>query len=148
MCITISEIKNVHLLKFLLLLFFSFLWTPHAQHVETRNSLKPGETLNSSSRLVSPNGIFDLRWSTTFVLINGTYLCTEHMGFGTGSSYTVWFACSVITAANDSDMITLANDAGALKIRRPYAGPIELCSSAQPTNNTLATLLDSENFIF
>ena len=70
------------------------------------------------------------------------------MGFGTLSSYTVWFASSVITAANDSNMITLANDAGALKIRRPGAKPIELCSSAQPTNNTLATLLDSENFIF
>ena len=56
---------NVHLLKFLLLLFFSFLWTPHAQNVETRNSLKPGETLNSSSRLVSP--------STTFLLTYGTY---------------------------------------------------------------------------
>ena len=70
------------------------------------------------------------------------------MGFGTLSSYTVWFASSVITAANDSNMITLANDAGALKIRRPGAKPIELCSSAQPTNNTLATLSDSGNFIF
>ena len=29
---------NVNILKFLLLLFFSFLWTPYAQHVETRNS--------------------------------------------------------------------------------------------------------------
>ena len=138
---------NVHLLKFLLL-FFSSLWTPHAQHVETRNCLKPGKTLNSSSRLVSPNGMFVLRWSTIFVLTNGTYLCTEHMGFGTGSSYTIWFTSSVITTANDSNMITLVNDAGALKIRCPDAEPIKLCSSGQPTNNIVASLLDSGNFIF
>lgn len=131
-CITISEIMNVHLLKFLLLLFFSFLWTPHAQHVKKRNSLKPGETLNSSSRLFSPNGMFVLRWSTTFVLTNGTHLCTEHVGFGTSRSYTIWFASFVITAANNSNMITLANDTGALKIRRPGAEPDEDNSVISP----------------
>ena len=71
---------NVHL-KFLFLLFFSSsLWDSHAQHVPgvaAPNSIKPGDTLNSSSSLNSPNGRFMLRfylWPGAFATTNYTYL--------------------------------------------------------------------------
>ncbi|KAK7828593.1 g-type lectin s-receptor-like serine/threonine-protein kinase ces101 [Quercus suber] len=128
---------NVHL-KFLLLLFFSsFLWDSHAQHVPgvigvaARNSLKPGDTLNSSSSLNSPNGRFMLRfylWPAAFGTTNYTYL--------------------TIFRTSDSRLLTVENNAGSLKIRHHGDNPIELSSSPQPTNNTVAFLLDSGNFVF
>ena len=49
---------------------------------------------------------------------------------------------------NNFDLLTLENNAGSLKIRRHGDNPIELSSSSQPTNNTVASLLDSGNFVF
>ena len=141
---------NVHL-KFLFLLFFSSSsWDSHAKHVPgvaARNSLKPGDTLNSSSSLNSPNGRFMLRfylWPAAFGTTNYTYLAI----FRTSNSSLVWYTRQGIPITNDFDLLTLENNAGSLKIRRHGDNPIELSSSPQPTNNTVASLLDSGNFVF
>ena len=129
---------NVHF-KFLFLLFFSSsLWDSHAQHVPgvaARNSLKPGDTLNSSSSLNSPNGRFMLRfypWPAAFGTTNYTYLAI----FRTSDSRLVWYTRQGIPITNDFDLLTLENNAASLKIRRHGDNPIELSSSPQPTNNT------------
>ena len=141
---------NVHL-KFLFLLFFSSsLWDSHAQHVPgvaAPNSIKPGDTLNSSSSLNSPNGRFMLRfylWPAAFGTTNYTYLTM----FRTSDWRLVWYTRQGIPITNDFDLLTLENNAGSLKIRRHGDNPIELSSSPQPTNNTVASLLDSGNFVF
>ncbi|KAL4598181.1 hypothetical protein ACB092_11G041400 [Castanea dentata] len=113
---------NVQLLKFLLLLlFFSSMWTPHAQQIP--DTLKPGDTLTSSSRLVSSEGRFTLMftWSKTYLWISG---------------------------ANDSNVLDLEYKAGSLIIMGQAGNLMTFYSSTQPTNNTVPTLLDSGNFIF
>ena len=108
---------NVHL-KFLFLLFFSSsLWDSHAQHVPgvaALNSLKPGDTLNSSSSLNSPNGRFMLRfylWPAAFGTTNYTYLTI----FRTSDSHLVWYTRQGIPITNEFDLLTLENNAESLK---------------------------------
>nr|POE58830.1 g-type lectin s-receptor-like serine/threonine-protein kinase [Quercus suber] len=132
---------NVQLLKFLfLLLFFSSLWTPHAQQVP--DTLKPGDMLTSSSRLVSSEGRFTLTftWSSLFER-NCTFLVISSTS-GPSKTY-LW-----ISGANDSNVLGLENKTGALIIMGQAGNLMTLHSSTQPTNNTVATLLDSGNFIF
>ena len=132
---------NVQLLKFLfLLLFFSSLWTPHAQQIP--DTLKPGDMLTSLSRLVSSEGRFTLTftWSSLFER-NCTFLVISSTS-GPSKTY-LW-----ISGANDSNVLGLENKAGALIIMGQAGNLMTLYSSTQPTNNTVATLLDSGNFIF
>ncbi|KAK7850684.1 g-type lectin s-receptor-like serine/threonine-protein kinase ces101 [Quercus suber] len=58
----------------------------------------------------------------------------------------IWYSSQVIPSANDSDEFILENKDGALRIRRQGGIPITLFSFA--TNKTVATLLDSGNFVF
>ena len=130
---------HLTLLKFLFLLFFSSFWTSHAQYI------KPGGMLSSFTRplLDSPNGRFGLDFTTSY---NYTYLGA----FLYLSNYTrecIWHLSQGIPSANDSDEFILENKDGALRIRRQGGIPITLCYSVA-TNKTIATLLDSENFVF
>lgn len=132
---------NEHLPKFLfLLLFFSSLWTPHAQQI--LYGLKPGDMLTSLSWLVSSKQGFTLTftWSGLFKR-NCTSLVISS---NEGSSKTyLWFS-----GANDFEVLCFENNTGALIIRGQGGNLTMLYSSAQPTTNTIATLLDYGNFIF
>ena len=132
---------NVQLLKFLfLLLFFSSLWTPHAQQIP--DTLKPGDMLTSLSRLVSSEGRFTLTFTSSSLFeSNCTFLVISSTS-GPSKTY-LW-----ISGANDSNVLGLENKAGALIIMGQAGNLMTLYSSTQPTNNTVATLLDSGNFIF
>ena len=129
---------HLTLLKFLFLLFFSSFWTSHALYI------KPGGMLSSFTGplLDSPNGRFGLdftRWS------NYTNLCVFLVS-SNDTANVIWYSRQGIPSANDSDEFILENKDGALRIRRKGGIPITLCSFA--TNSTIATLLDSGNFVF
>ena len=120
---------HLNLLKFLFLLFFSSLATSHTQYI------KPGGTLSSFTGPWphSPNGRFTLGftlWSNNY-----TSLCV----FLVPSNYITWCLSPGIPSANYSDEFILENKDGALRIRRP---------GSSATNKTVATLLDSGNFVF
>ncbi|KAL4598183.1 hypothetical protein ACB092_11G041600 [Castanea dentata] len=83
-------------------------------------------------------------WPVAFGTTNYTYLAI----FRTFDSLLVWYTSQGIPITNDFDQLTLENNAGSLEIRRHGGNPIELSSSPQPTNNTVASLLDSGDFVF
>ncbi|KAK4594733.1 hypothetical protein RGQ29_018441 [Quercus rubra] len=92
--------------------------------------------------LDSPNGRFGLdftRWS------NYTNLCVFLVS-SNDTANVIWYSRQGIPSANDSDEFILENKDGALRIKRKGGIPITLCSFA--TNSTIATLLDSGNFVF
>ncbi|KAF3950875.1 hypothetical protein CMV_023423 [Castanea mollissima] len=79
-------------------------------------------------------------WSSLFER-NCTFLVISSTS--SPSKTYVW-----ISGANDSNVLGLENKAGALIIMGQAGNLMTLYSSTQPTNNTVATLLDSGNFIF
>ena len=134
----------VHRLKFVFLLFFSCLWTPHVAdwvYVSSGDTLQPGDTLNSSSSLVSAKGTFCLG----FFRRTDTFSNDGYVGISDTNSFYVWFGnLGHPIAKNNTGMRTLDNN-GTLKIVRQGESPIVLYSSG--TNFTIATLLDNGNFI-
>ncbi|GMY33292.1 G-type lectin S-receptor-like serine/threonine-protein kinase At1g67520 isoform X1 [Fagus crenata] len=118
----------VHLLKLVFLLFFSCLWTRHAAEwiyvtpAQAYNSsvgdtLKPGDTLNSSSFLVSAKGTFALGFfrridstsNESYVGISD--MADPNMPF----NLYVWFGNRGNPIVKHSGMLTLDNN-GTLKI--------------------------------
>ena len=130
---------NLNLLKFLFLLFFSSLGSSHAQYI------KPGDTLSSFTGplLDSLNGRFNLYFMPG---ANYTYLGVFLYIYNDVVS-SIWYSSQGIPSANHSTKFILENKDGALRIRRQGGIPITLCYSVA-TNKTIATLLDSENFVF
>ncbi|KAM3684196.1 hypothetical protein ACB098_11G026300 [Castanea mollissima] len=147
----------VHLLKLVFLLFFTCLWTPHAAqwvYVSSAeisspgDSLNPGDTLNSSTYVVSAKGTFALGF---FHRIDGTtnktYLAISKIDDQSSLfNVFVWFGSRDRPIINNSGMFTFDNK-GTLKIVPQGGDPVVLYSSPRPTENTVATLLDSGNFI-
>lgn len=133
------------LMKPIFLLYFLCLWT--SPHAAERDSLKPGDTLNSSSSLVSASRRFALRFSQ---LGNDKSTNVNNLLLGISdcaSELIVWHAGKSNVARNSS-VLTLDNEGTLKVITRKGGVPIVLYnSSTQPTNNTIATLLDSGNFI-
>ncbi|XP_065637566.1 G-type lectin S-receptor-like serine/threonine-protein kinase CES101 isoform X4 [Quercus suber] len=151
----------VQFFKLVFLLFFPCMWTPHdAQWVHVSStgissagdSINPGDTLNSSTYIVSEKGTFALGFfhridSTTTT--TETYLAISEMAEADQIlpfNLFVWFGSRDRPIVNNSVMLTLDNN-GTLKIVQKGGDPIVLYSPPQPTKNTVATLLDSGNFI-
>ncbi|KAL4598160.1 hypothetical protein ACB092_11G039800 [Castanea dentata] len=149
----------VQFFKLVFFLFFPCMWTPHdAQwtHVSSTgissagDSINPGDTLNSSTYIVSEKGTFALGFfhridSTTTT--TDTYLAISEMADQIlPFNLFVWFGSRDRPIVNNSGMLTLDNN-GTLKIVQKGGDPIVLYSPPQPTKNTVATLLDSGNFI-
>ena len=119
---------NVHLFKFLfLLLFFSSFWTPHGQQI--LDSLKPGDMLTSSSRLVSSKQGFTLMFTRSGLFERNCTSLVISRNEGSSKTY-LWFS-----GANDSEVLGLENNAGALIIRGQGGNLTTLYSSTQPTTN-------------
>ena len=114
------------------------------------DSINPGDTLNSSTYIVSEKGTFALgffhRIDSTTTTTN-TYLAISKMAEADQIlpfNLFVWFGSRDRPIVNNSGMLTLDNN-GTLKIVQKGGDPIVLYSPPQPTKNTVATLLDSGN---
>ncbi|KAK4595068.1 hypothetical protein RGQ29_018712 [Quercus rubra] len=112
------------------------------------DSLNPGDTLNSSTYIVSTKGKFALGFFQRIEsATQNSYLAiSEIADQSSGFNLFVWFGSRVNPIVNNSSMLTLDNK-GTLKVVHQGGDPILLFSPPQPNENTVATLLDSGNFI-
>ncbi|KAL2326106.1 hypothetical protein Fmac_025164 [Flemingia macrophylla] len=123
--------------------FLLLLWLSTFIHVKAANdSLKPGDTLNSSSELSSKNNKFSLGFGlledqeSRYLTIN-----YDDMDIVLRSDRN-----QLAVGLDDSAVLSL-NHSGVLKIESQQIKPIILYSPPQPINNTIATLLDTGNFV-
>ncbi|WVZ04018.1 hypothetical protein V8G54_024824 [Vigna mungo] len=115
-------------------------WITCIHVTSEKNSLKPGEKLNSTTLVLSENG-YGLGFQT---LDNCCYLIIS----GIGPKYEYWPAwVGNRNQPVDKDASLLLSHSGELKIESKDIEPIILYSSPQPSENTVATLLDTGNFV-
>ncbi|XP_014521882.1 G-type lectin S-receptor-like serine/threonine-protein kinase At1g67520 isoform X1 [Vigna radiata var. radiata] len=119
------------------LLAMSFCWLTTSIHVTSeKHSLKPGEKLNSTTLLRSEKGYYVIKFERTYLQIYGPK--TEN--------WTVWIGNRNQPVDTDSAVLLL-NHSGVLKIESNHTEPIILYASPQPSKHTVATLLDTGNFV-
>lgn len=131
-------------LSLVFFLIFTCLWKSHAAG---RDTLKPGDTLNSSSFLVSKTGKFSLGFFENGIS-KSSYLAVFHSNKGNSISYA-WIANRKTPILYPTGVLTLDKN-NSLKITRNGGDPLLLYSASEIfTNNSniVATLLDSGNFI-
>ncbi|XP_022633780.1 G-type lectin S-receptor-like serine/threonine-protein kinase At1g67520 [Vigna radiata var. radiata] len=115
-------------------------WITCIHVTSEKNSLKPGEKLNTTTLVLSENG-YGLGFQT---LDNCCYLIIS----GIGPKYEYWPAwVGNRNQPVDKDANLLLSHSGELKIESKDIEPIILYSSPQPSENTVATLLDTGNFV-
>uniref|UniRef100_A0A7N2LJH9 Receptor-like serine/threonine-protein kinase n=1 Tax=Quercus lobata TaxID=97700 RepID=A0A7N2LJH9_QUELO len=112
------------------------------------DSLNPGDTLNSSTYMVSAKGKFALGFFQRIEsATQNSYLAISEIADQSRDfNLFVWFGSGVNPIVNNSSMLILDNK-GTLKVVHQGGDPILLFSPPQPNENTVATLLDSGNFI-
>ena len=146
-----------HILTLVFVLFFPclptllalpWIYVPSAEMSSAGDSLNPGDTLNSSTYMVSAEGKFALGFFQRIEsATQNSYLAiSEIADQSSGFNLFVWFGSRVNPIVNNSSMLTLDNK-GTLKVVHQGGDPILLFSPPQPNENTVATLLDSGNFI-
>ncbi|KAM5586786.1 G-type lectin S-receptor-like serine/threonine-protein kinase [Rosa sericea] len=128
----------------LFFIIFAILWT---YHEAARDTLKLGDTLNSSSSLVSAKGKFTMRFYVNDENSNSSYLAT----WQTGSGNHAWIANRYTPVLYPSGVLTLDMNK-TLKIMHKGGDPVVLfdaseTNSIHSTSSVVATLLDSGNFI-
>ncbi|TKY68591.1 G-type lectin S-receptor serine/threonine-protein kinase [Spatholobus suberectus] len=127
----------------LLVLTYLWLWWTTCMDVEaTNDSLKPGDTLDATEELCSDNGKYCLNFSQTFDDEDVAYLQI----FSQKDDWAVWVANRNQPVDSNSAVLSL-NYSGVLKIESQRGKPIILYSPPQAINNTVATLLDTGNFV-
>nr|KYP35588.1 Putative serine/threonine-protein kinase receptor [Cajanus cajan] len=119
-----------------------WLWWSTCFHVKANNSLRPGDTLNytETGKVITKNGKYFLAFYT---IVDDTYLAVWKTNWDT---YWVWLSDRNQPVDPDSAVLSL-NHSGVLKIESQRGKPIILYSPPQPINNTVATLLDTGNFV-
>ncbi|KAK9937442.1 hypothetical protein M0R45_014234 [Rubus argutus] len=135
----------------LFFLIFAILWTCHEA---VRDTLKPGDTLNSSSFLVSAKGKFTLGFYASDQNSNSSYLAIWQNYLTTrqnGSVNHAWIANRYAPILYPSGILTLDVNK-TLKIMHKGGDPVVLYHASEPTSinstsSVVATLLDSGNFI-
>ncbi|KAL9298098.1 hypothetical protein ACSQ67_023994 [Phaseolus vulgaris] len=131
--------------KLVLAFMHLWLWWSSSIHVDAADdSLNPGDTFNSSSQLYSKSRNYFLDF---YSLLSGgeffTYLAIQNAHDNT----IVWDA-NKEQSVHQNDAVLSLNFSGVLKIEYPSVNkPIILYSPPQPINNTVATLLDTGNFV-
>ncbi|XP_058779676.1 G-type lectin S-receptor-like serine/threonine-protein kinase CES101 isoform X2 [Vicia villosa] len=137
--------------KQVVLIYYLWVWWSTSFCVKARNdSLKAGERLDANSALCSKQGRYCLSFGEIFhgKLDNGdnyNYLIIVNMAnFNYGS--VIWIYDSNQPIDISSAVLSL-NYSGVLKIEFQHRKEIIIYSSSQPINNTLATMLDTGNFV-
>ncbi|XP_052733868.1 G-type lectin S-receptor-like serine/threonine-protein kinase At1g67520 isoform X2 [Vigna angularis] len=119
------------------LLALSFCWWTTSIHVSSeKHSLKPGEKLNSTTLLRSEKGYYVIKIVTSYLQIYGPK----------NENWPVWIG-NRNQPVDTGSAVLLLNHSGVLKIESKDIEPIILYSSPQPSENTVATLLDTGNFV-
>ncbi|AET02798.1 D-mannose-binding lectin protein [Medicago truncatula] len=128
-------------------LIYLWLWWITSTNIcvnATNDSLKPGDTLNSKSKLCSKQGKFCLQFSNNS--IGSDFPClfiSVNVDYGT----VVWMY-DINHSIDFNTSVLLLDYSGVLKIESQNRKlPIIIYSSPQPTNNTMATILDTGNFV-
>ncbi|QCD85937.1 serine/threonine-protein kinase PBS1 [Vigna unguiculata] len=123
---------------FVLALSF-WLWITCIHVTSEKNSLKPGERLKSTTLLSSENGYYVIQFKK---ISNRYYLliCGPKK-----ENWEVWIGNR--NQPVDTHARLLLSHSGVLKIESKHVEPIILYSSPQPSENTVATLLDTGNFV-
>ena len=132
-----------------LLLAFVHLWLCWTTSIHVHaadDSLKAGDTLKSSSSLLySKSRKYFLKFYSNLIE-NGsefTYLAIQ-----SEYDYAIVWEGNREQSVNESDAVLSLNFSGVLKIESgSVKKPIILYSPPQPINNTVATLLDTGNFV-
>ncbi|RHN40721.1 putative protein kinase RLK-Pelle-DLSV family [Medicago truncatula] len=109
----------------------------------TNHSLKPGDTLNSKSKLCSKQGKYCIYLKRTLDSEDA------HLFIGLNADYgkVVWMHDRNHSIDLNSAVLSL-DYSGVLKIESQNRKlPIIIYSSPHPTNNTVATMLDTGNFV-
>ncbi|KAK7405403.1 hypothetical protein VNO78_06672 [Psophocarpus tetragonolobus] len=118
-----------------------WIWWSTCIHVKAVNdSLKPGDRLNASggtTNLYSKNGIYLLTFRAGFLGI---------LNEVTNGYYFVWIGNKNQPVDYNSAVLSLSHS-GVLKIESLNHKPIILYSPPQPIHNTVATLLNTGNFV-
>ncbi|CAA2983716.1 Hypothetical predicted protein [Olea europaea subsp. europaea] len=110
--------------------------------ISSVDTLKPGDSLDSSSFLVSANNVFTLGFYKPMNFINNdSYLGIWY----TNSTLHVWLLRGMKPITDDSGILSI-NSAGKLILTSNISDPIELYASGNGANIT-ATLLNSGNFV-
>ncbi|KAJ8749117.1 hypothetical protein K2173_013724 [Erythroxylum novogranatense] len=118
----------------LLLCIFSYC----VSEASTTDTLNPGDRLNSSDRLVSPNELFELRFDGNFL---GIFSGRDYSG------HPVWLANRNPTFANDTGVLTL-DASGNLRIVLTNGSLIQtIYPGNESATNATAALLDSGNLV-
>ncbi|AET02749.1 G-type lectin S-receptor-like serine/threonine-protein kinase CES101 isoform X2 [Medicago truncatula] len=130
--------------KQVVLIYLWLWWNTTATNIcvkATSDSLKPGDTLNSKSKLCSKQGKFCLYFNRTLDSEDA------HLVIGINADYgaVVWMYDRNHSIDLNSAVLSL-DYSGVLKIQSQNRKPIIICSSPQPIN-TLATILDTGNFV-
>jgi len=126
----------------LIYLWFSWSTTTSILVKATSDSLKPGDTLNSKSKLCSKQGKYCLHFNRTIDSEDAHLLISVNADYGT----VVWMYDRNQPIDIDSAVLSL-DYSGVLKIEFQNRKPIIIYSSPQPSNNTVATMLDTGNFV-
>ncbi|XP_021834842.1 G-type lectin S-receptor-like serine/threonine-protein kinase CES101 [Prunus avium] len=121
----------------LFLIFSSLMWT----YTAARDTLKPGDTLNSTSFLCSAKGKFCLSF-ITYDRLNSSQLAI----WSTTPNSQLWIASRDMHVLYPTGVLTLDKNK-TLKIMDQGGTRLELCSAPKRTSNVVATLLESGNFI-
>ncbi|KAM5586770.1 G-type lectin S-receptor-like serine/threonine-protein kinase [Rosa sericea] len=131
-------------LALICLLFFSCLWRSLAAR---RDTLKPGDTLNSASSLVSETGKFSLGFFQNGIS-KSSNLAIYHTNTGNSILYA-WIANRKTPILYPTGVLTLDMN-NTLKVTQNGGDPLLIYSASESTTNNsniVATLLDSGNFI-
>ncbi|KAG4381755.1 hypothetical protein GLYMA_15G213600v4 [Glycine max] len=137
------KLGESHFLLVLTCLWLWLWWSTRIHVIAAYHSLRPGDTLNSTTELCSENDKYCLGFSQFSSAHNSTYLRIYAKGKG---DWNMWIGNRNQPLDMDSAVLSLSHS-GVLKIESKDMEPIILYSSTQPSNNTVATLMNTSNFV-
>ncbi|KAM1266209.1 hypothetical protein ACFX2J_035804 [Malus domestica] len=128
----------------IILVCFASLWTCH----DAIDTLKPGDTLNSTSSLLSASGTFTLNFIEKVIGgSDNSFIAILRVKSGANKA---WIANRDTPILSSSSPLLTLDSNNTLKITHQNGDPFVLFSSPQtndPNTSVTATLLDSGNFV-
>ncbi|XP_058779671.1 G-type lectin S-receptor-like serine/threonine-protein kinase CES101 isoform X2 [Vicia villosa] len=145
---TILMMIRFKIKKQVVLISYLCMWWTTSICVKAGNdSLKAGERLDANATLCSKQGRYCLLFQDTVnSQDNYNYLVIESKGYFGGRGSVIWMYDRNQPIDISSAVLSL-NNSGVLKIEFQYKKEIIIYSSPQPINNTVATMLDTGNFV-